>query len=854
LATGSAPQAASTELYISEYIEGSSNNKAIEIYNGTGAAVNLATGGYNIQMFFNGSGSSTLTINLTGTVAAGDVYVIAQSTANPTILAQADQTNGSGWFNGDDAVVLRKGTTVIDVIGQVGLDPGTEWGTGLTSTADNTLRKKPTVCRDTVTSDAFDPAGQWNGFATDSFDNLGSHISTVECGDGSDPVPPPTTLEVFQIQGSGLTSTYAGQKVETLDAIVTAVGPAGFFIQTPDARADADAETSNGIYVYTGSTPTVALGDQVDVVGTVQEFFNLTEIGSPGLVVKIDSSGNPGPLVVAFGPTVPSPSQPQPATEMERYEGMLVRVEGGVVSSPTDRFGDFALVARSTRPFREKGIAYPGLPGLPVWDGNAEIFEVDPNALGLPDVAVPAGSSVTVAQGPLSFAFGDFQIWPTTLTIAPSAFTRAVRARNAGEMTVGSQNLLRLFVNDPDISDAIEVPYAVRLEKASRQVREVLGAPDVLAVQEVNSIQELTDLAQRIWADDGSIVYTPILLEGNDIGGIDVGYLVRDTLTVLSIEQFGANDVLSVDGSLLNDRPPLVLKGEYVVNGAAFPFTVINVHQRSLSGIEGSGSSAARVRQKRYEQSLSLSQFIQSQQVQVPSPRIVVVGDFNAFEFSDGYVDVMGQLTGTLDPAGALLPGTDEINPDLTDWTGYLPAFERYSFVNDGSAQSLDHALTSSSINPFVREYEHSRGNADAPYALRREASTASGIADHDGSVLFLMTDFDADGRADDTDNCPAVPNADQADADGDGPGDACDPDDDNDGVLDTADNCRITSNPDQRDTDADGVGDACDAAIGPPTDKNLCKGGNWQFFNTPAFRNQGQCVSYVESRRPALR
>src|SRR5687768_8657699 len=95
-------QAAPTELFISEYIEGSSNNKALEIYNGTGTAVNLATNSYNVQMYFNGSASAGLTINLTGTVADGDVYVLAQSAANATILAQADQTQGSGWYNGDD--------------------------------------------------------------------------------------------------------------------------------------------------------------------------------------------------------------------------------------------------------------------------------------------------------------------------------------------------------------------------------------------------------------------------------------------------------------------------------------------------------------------------------------------------------------------------------------------------------------------------------------------------------------------------------------------------------------------------------------------------------------------------------
>ncbi len=174
-------QAAPTELFFSEYIEGSSNNKALEIYNGTGAAVNLATGGYNVQMHFNGNPVATLTINLTGIVADGDVYVLAQSSANPTILAQADQTNSASWFNGDDAVVLRKGTAVIDAIGQIGFDPGAEWGASLTSTADNTLRRNANVCTgDPDGSNVFDPSTEWVGFATDTFDGLGAH--SANCG------------------------------------------------------------------------------------------------------------------------------------------------------------------------------------------------------------------------------------------------------------------------------------------------------------------------------------------------------------------------------------------------------------------------------------------------------------------------------------------------------------------------------------------------------------------------------------------------------------------------------------------------------------------------------------------------
>ncbi len=182
-------QAATSDLFFSEYIEGSSNNKALEIYNGTGAAVDLAAGGYQVQMFFNGSSSAGLTINLTGTVADGDVFVVAQSSADSAILAEADLTNGAGWFNGDDAVVLAKGGTVIDVIGQIGFDPGSEWGSGLTSTADNTLRRKVDICAgDPDGSDAFDPAVQWDGYATNTFDGLGSH--TASCGGSTGPAEP----------------------------------------------------------------------------------------------------------------------------------------------------------------------------------------------------------------------------------------------------------------------------------------------------------------------------------------------------------------------------------------------------------------------------------------------------------------------------------------------------------------------------------------------------------------------------------------------------------------------------------------------------------------------------------------
>ena len=250
---------AATELFVSEYIEGSSNNKALEVYNGTGAAVNLATGGYNVQMFFNGSATAGLTINLTGSVANGDVFVVAQSSANAAILAQADQTNASGWFNGDDAVALRKGTTVIDVIGQIGVDPGTEWGTGLTSTADNTLRRKAAILAGDVNGgDAFDPSVEWDGFATDTFGGLGAH--TVVEGD----IAPSVTTTT---PSNGATGIAAGSSIQVTFSEPVAVAN-GWYDIICTASGTVTATVSGGPTAWT-IDPTTDLADDESCTVTI---------------------------------------------------------------------------------------------------------------------------------------------------------------------------------------------------------------------------------------------------------------------------------------------------------------------------------------------------------------------------------------------------------------------------------------------------------------------------------------------------------------------------------------------------------------------------------------------------------
>ncbi len=166
----------SPDLFISEYVEGSGNNKALEIFNNTHGTIDLSAENYKIEIYSNGNVTPSTTIALNGSIVNGDVFVVAHSSATQAILDVADQTTGSLSFNGDDAVALVKGTEILDVIGQIGVDPGNEWGTGDASTKDNTIRRKSVYgAGDSDGSDSFDPGVEWNGYPQDTFDGLGSH-------------------------------------------------------------------------------------------------------------------------------------------------------------------------------------------------------------------------------------------------------------------------------------------------------------------------------------------------------------------------------------------------------------------------------------------------------------------------------------------------------------------------------------------------------------------------------------------------------------------------------------------------------------------------------------------------------
>lgn len=162
------------QLLISEYIEGSSYNKAIEVLNNGATAVDQTQ--ITIEGYFNG-GTTPQTVTLSaGTLNPGDIWVIVNSNSavNQSLKDKADQFNGSAMnFNGNDAVVLKLNGVIQDSIGQVGFDPGTEWNVNGVSTLNHTLVRKNTTA-DTTTSDAYDPSVNFTQEPVDNFTFIGS--------------------------------------------------------------------------------------------------------------------------------------------------------------------------------------------------------------------------------------------------------------------------------------------------------------------------------------------------------------------------------------------------------------------------------------------------------------------------------------------------------------------------------------------------------------------------------------------------------------------------------------------------------------------------------------------------------
>ncbi|MCH9695270.1 MAG: lamin tail domain-containing protein [Gammaproteobacteria bacterium] len=722
----------------------------VELKNVSGADIDLD--GYVVQLINGNGGSAYQTYNLpAGVLADGDYFVLCGDAANTPNCDLDVSPNTNMIQNGaPDGVILLNGSDLVDGVSYEGDIAGAVEGSGA-GLADSGSTPFVSISRS--------PDGNDTDQNNVDFALVCTTPGTTNAANASgcsDPNPPELVFaEIFEIQGSGSATPFEGDTVITEGNIVTAVGLDGFAMQTPSSRSDGDINTSDGIYVFTGDAPAVAVGDLVNVTGTVDEFFDFTEFTS-GPTVEVIGSGLELPAPVVFDAMTPSsdPTSPSCAVEFECYEGMLVTIDNGTVTGSNQRFGpdplaEVHITADSTRTFREPGIEVPGIVGLPVWDGNPEVFELDPDKLGLPNQEIPAGSSFS-ATGVIGYEFGGYELWPSSLTVTPAPLPHPVRRARWYETTVGSLNMFRLFddIDDAPGANAFGEPtdddasisteeYQRRLTKLASYVIDNMQTPDVLGVQEVESLKVLEDLAAEINSRNPRARYRAFLIEGNDIGTIDVGFLVRKWRVFFPrVEQLGADETylqpITQELDLLHDRPPLVLHGWV----GFMPISVMVVHNRSLGGIDG--SDGERVRAKRFEQAQSIAQKVQDLQSQRRSRNLVVIGDFNAFEFSDGYVDALGHIRGDFEPADALISGTDLVNPDLMNQVFSLPEDERYSFIFRGNAQTLDHALTSAPLDRRVLGLQFARGNADAAVDLINDETTLLRSSDHDGFVLYV--------------------------------------------------------------------------------------------------------------------
>jgi predicted extracellular nuclease len=735
-------------------VRDSGDDEFVEIVNTTGEDVDISgwtlADGFSLRHTFP---ADTIVYNGCSIVVFGGGTPVGNFGNS---VVQIASSGAIGLNNGGDDITLSDGINTVNRVGY-----GSAGGDNQSLTLEPDVTGTPPYVKHSVATGSggaqFSPGTKVDGLPFDG------------C---------PVNAAIYDIQGSGDTSPLQGSRV-IVTGVVTALAPDGFFMQT---AGDGDPETSDGIFVFTGSAPLVALGDEVEVDGTVVEFFGFTEIGGAPTVTVAGPGQIPDAIVFDASTPSPNPSAPSCTLEFECYEGMLVTIENGTVTGPNQRFGtdpiaEVHITAARARTFREPGVEFPGLtmPPIPTWDGNPEVFELDPDKLGLPNRVIPAGSGFS-ATGVIGFEFGGYELWPSSLDVTPAALPVPVRSRGAQEFTVGSLNLFRLFddIDDPqdgDRNDAV-IPtdeYQRRLMKFSAYIGEVLDAPDILAVQEVESIAVLEDLALQINADYG-VAYEAYLEEGNDIGTIDIGFLVRTGIVVDAVTQLGKDETfvnpLTGLHDILHDRPPLLLEARVQLPYGNYPIAVMTVHNRSLGGIEG--NEALRVRAKRLYQAESIAQKVQDLQDANPNVRLVVTGDFNAFEFTDGYVDALGVIAGSFDPLQSLVCNEvgcmpDLVEPNLDIQTFWVADQERYSFIFAGNAQALDHALTSQELADEISGIEYGRGNADAAVDLiNDDGSVSTGnlplrSSDHDGLVVYIVNDEDGDGVPNNSDACPAT-------------------------------------------------------------------------------------------------
>lgn len=601
---------------------------------------------------------------------------------------------------------------------------------------------------------------------------------------------------ISDVQGEKFVSPYIDEAAR-LSGIVTARVRNGFFLQTPDNKVDGNPNTSEGIFVFTGGEPTgeAAIGNFVSVTGTIDEYRPKPDPLSLPITqlrmrkgtdfIAVESKGNPLPKPILL--TVEH-FKGNKIDQLEKYEGMRVTVAELTVVAPTGGRGDekngtaqsdgtfYAVVKGLARPFREAGfdiydfLTMPDkeqekfkkeIPKMTLYDHNPERLRIESaTQLGAQAIDATTFAEIKNLTGVVYYGYRAYTILvdADNKPLVSNLFkAQPLPAPKDRQFSIAATNLERLFddEDDPNIKEPIITAegFSNRLKKISLAVRTYMQTPDVVGIIEVENLAVLKKLADRINKDAEAAGkpnpnYEAYLAEGNDIGGIDSGFLVkRARVEVLETKQFGKNEKfqnpVTKEDVFLNDRPPFLLRAaiKNVKTGKPFEFTVIVNHLKSFNDYNDEKKSPF-VRMKKKLQAEFLAKYVGERLKANPQERIALVGDFNFYQFNDGIMDVMGTIKGMTAAKDAVINVSEDLlNPDLTNLVDRMKPAQAYSYSFDGNAQVLDHFLINDAFLKHVVGFGYARVNADFPETYRNDTTRVERFSDHDAAVAFFTLD-----------------------------------------------------------------------------------------------------------------
>ena len=509
-------------------------------------------------------------------------------------------------------------------------------------------------------------------------------------------------VPIWAIQGSGNRSPYKLENVTTTGAVI-GIFPdlSGFWIQ--NTTPDQDPGTSEGLFISTGELSLlVSLGDRVEVGGKVREVSAQTQLE----IFSVDDVSvlGSGTVLPSAFPLDPPELEDESARYFEALEGMLVSVdEPALVVGPTTRFGEYATVLAKHEIFRVLRGEPNGLL-IMVDDGSSE-EHLDRSTL---PYAVSTGDQITDLQGPLAFTYGQYKIEPNySPEISPEPYdpgsVPSVEPPKFSLMTWNVENLFDIL--DPHPSSPPrprKAKYELDLTKVANTLL-AAGAPTIVGLQEVENLGIMEDLAaHELLSPFG---YEPVLLEGTDSRGIDVAYLVRgDRAQILDVQQFVAPEGLT-------SRPPLLIKVQLDMGDEIRVLHILNNHFTSLSG----GEVATEPR--RAAQSAWNLEIIDRLRAADPDAHFVVLGDLNSF-YDSLPIDVLRES-------------------GLRHVFELLPGEERYTYIYQGVAQTLDHILVSPSLWAALEEVHVLHTNADFAMPDPEDDSPIH-KSDHDPVIVII--------------------------------------------------------------------------------------------------------------------